>query len=187
MPASTRVVLLDRDGVINADSPDHIRSPGAWEALPGSLDGIARLHGAGFAVAVCTNQSGLARGLFTPRDLAAIHARMETAVTGAGGELAGIFVCPHGPEAGCDCRKPQPGLLLRALRALGATPQQAVFIGDSTRDLQAAEAAGVTPWLVLTGNGQEALEGWGRPVTVHDDLAGAARALIESEGGMHGR
>lgn len=178
MPRPIRVVLLDRDGVINADSPEHVRSPAAWQPLPGSVEAIGRLHQAGLAVAVCTNQSGLARGLFTPRTLAAVHRRMEAAVAAAGGDLAGVFVCPHGPEAGCDCRKPRPGLLLRALAALRARPAEAVFIGDSARDLAAAEAAGVEPWLVLTGNGLQTREDWPRPVTVHEDLAAAAHALI---------
>lgn len=187
MTARHRVVLLDRDGVINADSPGHIRSPAAWQPLPGSLEAIARLHQAGIAVAVCTNQSGLARRLFTPRALAAIHRRMEAAVAAAGGELAGVFVCPHGPDAGCDCRKPRPGLLLRALAELGMRPEEAVFIGDSARDLAAAEAAGVTPWLVLTGNGRWTLREWTRPVAVHDDLGAAADALITAEETGHGR
>lgn len=180
MSAGRQLVLLDRDGVINADSPSHVRSVEAWQPLPGSLEAIAQLHQAGLRVAVCTNQSGLGRGLFRAATLAAIHRRMEEAVAAAGGELAGIFVCPHAPEAGCDCRKPRPGLLLRALAELGADPGETLFIGDSARDLQAAEAAGVTPVLVRTGNGRVTEREWPRPVTVYDDLAAAATALTDS-------
>jgi len=173
------VVLLDRDGVINADSPDHIRSVADWRPLPGSLAAIARLHEAGLPVVVCTNQSGLARGLFSPASLAEIHQHMEAAVRAAGGALAGIFVCPHGPDAGCDCRKPRPGLLLRALEALHSPAGRAVFIGDSGRDLAAAEAAGVEPVLVRSGNGSKTAARWPRPVATFDDLATAVAALLE--------
>ncbi|PWG63392.1 D-glycero-beta-D-manno-heptose-1,7-bisphosphate 7-phosphatase [Spiribacter halobius] len=173
------VVLLDRDGVINADSPEHIRSAADWQPLPGSLAAIARLHEADIPVAVCTNQSGLARGLFGHADLAAIHQRMEGAIDEAGGALAGVFVCPHGPDAGCDCRKPRPGLLLRALETLAVPPHQAAFVGDSARDVAAAEAAGVEPILVRTGNGRETAAAWPWPVATFDDLGMAVAALLE--------
>jgi len=148
-----RVVVLDRDGVINRDSPDFIRSPEAWEPLPGSLEAIARLCRGGFTVAVATNQSGVGRGLLSAATLDAIHDRMRGAVAAAGGELAGVFACPHAPDAGCDCRKPAPGLLRQVEHALGVSLRGCPVIGDSGRDLDAARAVGARPILVCTGNG----------------------------------
>ena len=173
-----RCVLLDRDGVINRDSDAYIRSVDDWEPLPGSLAAIARLTRAGIAVAVCTNQSARARGLISAADLTAIHQRMTATIEAAGGHLAGIFICPHGPADDCDCRKPAPGLLQHALEALDCRADAAVFIGDSRRDLDAARRAGVTPWLVRTGNGRETEIDPGGPVPVHDDLAAAVEALL---------
>lgn len=178
-----RAVLLDRDGVINRDSPHYIRSVDDWEPLPGSLDAIVALRAAGYAVAVCTNQAGIARGLIRPGDLAAIHDQLHRQLEALGGGLDGIFHCPHGPEDGCDCRKPAPGLLLNACAELGVSPAEAVFIGDSARDLIAGRRAGARPVLVRTGNGQATVDaGEASGVAVYDDLAAAARALINEPG-----
>lgn len=177
-----RVVLLDRDGVINADSDAFITRPGLWRPLPGSLEAIASLHAGGWQVAVCTNQSGLARGLLDEATLEAIHRRMEAAVRAAGGRLAGIYVCPHGPDSDCTCRKPRPGLLQAALRDLQTEPAAVPVIGDSLRDLQAARAAGTRPILVRTGNGERTLAELPAElsdVPVFADLAAAARHLLE--------
>src|SRR5699024_3178695 len=106
-----RLIVLDRDGVINWDSTSFIKSPTEWQPLPGSMLAIARLSAAGFDVVVCTNQSGLARGLLSLDDLSAIHARMDAAARAAGGRIAAVFICPHGPNDGCACRKPRGGLL----------------------------------------------------------------------------
>jgi len=181
-----RVVVLDRDGVINRDSPDFIKSAAEWQPLPGALQAIAQLKAAGFLVAVATNQSGLARGLFDLDTLAGIHERMHSAVTQAGGRLDGIFFCPHGPDADCDCRKPAPGLLLQVAERFACGFEHMVFIGDSARDLAAARAVGARPILVRTGNGAATAAGLAADddVLVCDDLAAAARLLI-AEGGKH--
>ena len=176
------VILLDRDGVINADSDQFITRPELWQPLPGSLEAIARLCGAGWRVAVCTNQSGIARGLLDWPTLEAIHARMEAAVRAAGGGLASIHVCPHGPDSECPCRKPRPGLLRQALEDLGARPEGVPAVGDSLRDLQAARALGARPLLVRTGQGEQTLAQLPpelADVEVFPDLAAVAARLLE--------
>lgn len=177
--ASIRLVVLDRDGVINEESHDFIRSPAEWRPLPGALDAIAALDRAGFSVVVATNQSGVGRGLFSAEMLGRIHEKMQAAVAAAGGRLAGIFVCPHAPDAGCECRKPRPGLMHQIERAFGRSLAGVPTVGDSERDLRAASAVGARPILVRTGNGRltEPLIA-GEAVEVFDDLAAVARALI---------
>ena len=150
-PARRRpLVILDRDGVINADSDDYVKSPDEWHPLPGSLDAIARLCRAGFDVVVATNQSGIGRGLFTVETLEAIHARMRDAVAAAGGHIAGIYYCPHRPEDGCDCRKPAPGLLRRIAADFGQPLDGVPFVGDKLTDAETALAAGAHPIFVGT-------------------------------------
>jgi len=176
-----RLVVLDRDGVINKDSRDFIKAPDEWVPLAGSLDAIARLTRAGYTVAVASNQSGLARGLFDKPTLGAIHDRMLAAVAAAGGRIDRVEVCPHGPDEGCDCRKPAPGLLLRLGRHYGIDLRGVACIGDSERDLVAASAVGARPILVRTGNGkrtEELLLERGESVEVYDDLLAAAVQLI---------
>jgi D-glycero-D-manno-heptose 1,7-bisphosphate phosphatase len=182
--SSPRVVVLDRDGVINRDSPDYIKSAAEWEPLPGALAAIAALKAAGFRVVVATNQSGLARGLFDLQTLGEIHQRMLAAVAAAGGSLDGIFFCPHGPDAGCACRKPAPGLLLQVAERFACGFEQMVFIGDSARDLAAARAVGARPILVRTGNGARTAAQLAADddVLVCDDLAAAARVLLAEAG-----
>jgi D-glycero-D-manno-heptose 1,7-bisphosphate phosphatase len=176
------LVILDRDGVINEDSATFIKSLEEWRPLPGSIDAIARLSNNGFSVAVATNQSGLGRGLFTLDDLEAMHQRLEELVEDAGGEVAGIFYCPHTPDDNCECRKPKAGLIDAIERELGESARGAWMIGDSQRDLEAGLARGCVPVLVLTGKGtgtRPRLTGdtW-QDLLVFDDLAAAADALL---------
>lgn len=152
-----KLIILDRDGVINHDSDAFIKSPDEWQPLPGSLEAIARLNKAGFRVAVVTNQSGVARGLFSLTTLAAIHAKMHALVARAGGRIDAIFFCPHGPDAQCACRKPKPGMYLEALARFRLQAADVWVVGDQLRDLQGAHAAGCRPVLVLTGKGQETM------------------------------
>ena len=147
------LVILDRDGVINFDSRFHIKSPNEWEAIPGSLEAIARLSRAEFRVVVATNQSGIARGLFDINTLNRIHQKMVAQAQEKGGKIDAIFFCPHAPEALCNCRKPNPGLLLEASLRLGEPLSNIPFVGDSISDILAAQAAGAQPVLVKTGNG----------------------------------
>lgn len=179
------LVILDRDGVINEDSDAYIKSLDEWHPLPGAIEAIAALSRAGFSVAVATNQSGIARGLFELDELEAMHARLDDLVVAAGGRLAGIFYCAHHPDDDCDCRKPRPGLITAIEEELGESALGAWFIGDSLRDLEAAEAKGCEPVLVLTGKGArtqarinaDSDSHW-HGVRTYPDLATAAAALI---------
>lgn len=177
------LVILDRDGVINVDSDSYIKSPAEWVAIPGSLEAIARLNHAGILVTVATNQSGLARGLFDINELNQIHAKFQAALARVGGHVDGIFFCPHGPDDGCDCRKPRPGMLLEIGRRFRVPLEQVPFIGDSPRDAEAALAAGAIPILLRTDKRQQALvktaELQGLPV--YDDLSAAVDALLGAE------
>lgn len=166
------LIILDRDGVINYDSEHFIKSPDEWVPIPGSLKAIANFKKEGHRVVVATNQSGLGRGLYDEKTLEAIHQKMKNALAKEGGELDGIFYCPHHPDDGCDCRKPKPGLLLQIAKAFDADLSDAVFIGDSERDVEAAHAAGCRAILVRTGNGERALDnGFSHAdVPVFDDL-----------------
>lgn len=181
------LVILDRDGVINADSDEYVKSVDEWIPLPGSLEAITRLNASGFRVAVASNQSGLARGYFDRRALRAMHRKFRRLLKACGGRVDRIEVCPHGPNDGCDCRKPKPGLILRLIRRFDADPGKVTVIGDSLRDLEAAIAAGARPLLVRTGNGRESekrLHGELAGTPVYDDLADAAVALTnEGQGG----
>lgn len=176
-----RLIVLDRDGVINRDSRDFVKTPAEWIPLPGSIDAIARLARAGITVAVASNQSGLARGLLDRRALAAMHRKFRRMVARQGGRVDRIVVCPHGPEDGCNCRKPEPGLLIRLARHYRMSLENVPVVGDSLRDLQAAAAVGARPILVRTGNGRRTerelppeLSG----TEVFEDLAGVADMLI---------
>ena len=175
------LVILDRDGVINRDSREYVKSADEWVPIAGSIEAIGRLTRAGFTVAVASNQSGLARGLYDERALDAIHEKLNTLVREAGGAVDMIVFCPHGPDDGCDCRKPRPGLLNMLARHYDLSLTGVPVVGDSLRDLEAAAATGARPLLVRTGNGAqtetrlpENLSG----VEVYDDLAAAADALI---------
>lgn len=175
-----KLAILDRDGVINEDSDDFVKSPAEWVPLPGSLDAIARLHRAGWKVFVATNQSGLARGLFDMDALVAIHLKMHRLLDEHAGALDGVVFCPHGPDDGCECRKPKPGLYLEIAQRLDCALADVPVIGDSARDLEPARALGARPILVRTGKGGRTLaenpelaEG-----EVYDDLAAAVDALL---------
>jgi D-glycero-D-manno-heptose 1,7-bisphosphate phosphatase len=148
-----KLVILDRDGVINLDSDAYIKSPDEWKPIPGSLDAIARLTQAGYQVAVATNQSGVGRGLFEMATLNAIHDKMHRAVGLVGGRIDAVFYCPHAMEANCRCRKPKPGLLEDIGKRFNTSLKNVPCIGDSQRDLEAAAAVGGQPILVLTGKG----------------------------------
>jgi len=174
-----RLIILDRDGVINKDSAAYIKSPFEWTPLPGSLEAIAELFNGGYTVVVCTNQSGISRRLFNATTLDAIHEKMKSASERTGGHIDGVFVCPHGPDDHCSCRKPEPGLLLRVGAHYGISLHGVPVVGDSLRDLEAARRVGARPILVLTGNGRQTLKNHCRDgVEVYNDLADAARALV---------
>ena len=150
-----KAVFLDRDGVINFDSPDYILTPEQWIPIPGSLEAIARLSQAGINITIVSNQSALGRGMMMQETFSAIHAKMMLAIEQAGGLITHVAYCPHGPEDACLCRKPLPGMVHESLAALGLSdsPEQALFIGDSIRDVEAAAAAGVPAMLVQSGYG----------------------------------
>jgi len=176
-----RLVVLDRDGVINRDSSEFVKTAEEWVPLDGSIEAIASLSRAGFAVVVASNQSGLARGLFDLGALTAMHTKMQDLVASAGGHVDHIVYCPHGPDDDCDCRKPKPGLLLQIAEHFDTTLTGTPVIGDSLRDIQAAASVGARPILVRTGNGvksEESLPSELSTTEVYDDLAAAVRALL---------
>jgi len=185
-----KLVILDRDGTINQDRDDYVKSPEEWVPLPGSLEAIARLNHAGWRVVVASNQSGLGRGLFDVATLNAMHAKFYKLLAAAGGRADAVFYCPHGPEEACQCRKPQPGLFEQIRDRYGMDLKGVPAVGDSLRDLQAGAAAGCDPHLVLTGKG-EALRGQPLPdhfpvgTRVHADLGAFADWLLgtHSDGG----
>lgn len=170
-----KIIVLDRDGVINEDSDDYIKSPEEWLPLPGSLEAIAALNMSGYKVTVATNQSGLGRMLFDEITLANIHQKMCSMVEDCNGFIEGVFYCPHLPDAGCDCRKPKTGLLKRIEGELLTSLAGQYFVGDSLKDLQAARAFSMQPVLVRTGKGRltesRLDEFGGDPVPVFDNLA----------------
>lgn len=175
-------IILDRDGVINEDSDQYIKSPDEWIPIPGSLEAIASLNHAGYSVAVATNQSGIARGLFSESVLDAIHGKMHRELARLGAHVDLVAWCPHGPGDGCHCRKPETGLYETIAERWGITLQEIPIVGDSLRDLQAAAAVGARPILVRTGKGrktEEELAGI-EGVTVHDDLAKAVSQLLKA-------
>jgi D-glycero-D-manno-heptose 1,7-bisphosphate phosphatase len=174
-----KLVILDRDGTINHDSEKHIRSPEEWKPIKGSLEGIARLTQAGYRIVVATNQSGIARGFFDTATLFAIHGTLQRALAQVGGRIDAFFFCPHKAEDRCQCRKPQPGMLLEVARRFNVSLDDVYMVGDAQRDLEAAAAAGARPVLVLTGKGLHTRdEGKLPPGTrVFPDLAAFAEYL----------
>jgi D-glycero-D-manno-heptose 1,7-bisphosphate phosphatase len=175
-----KLLMLDRDGVINHDSEQYIKSPAEWKPVKGSIEAIARLTQAGWRIVVATNQSGIARGLFDMSMLNAIHDAMHKAVIQAGGRIEAIFFCPHAADANCDCRKPKAGMLEEIRRRLNVPLQGVPYVGDSLKDMQAAAAAGARPVLVLTGKGRKTRDGGGLPegTEVFADLAAFAAAHL---------
>jgi D-glycero-D-manno-heptose 1,7-bisphosphate phosphatase len=173
MKKKYNLVILDRDGVINEDSDEYIKSPAEWIPIPGSLEAIAKLNQAQIKVAVVSNQSGIARGYLTEATLQKIHAKMQSELAKAGGKIDKIYYCPHHPEADCSCRKPKPKLLLAAMRDLKAKPEETIFIGDKWIDYETALNAGCDFILVKTGKGQRTINSHAAEltkITVADDL-----------------
>jgi len=148
-------IILDRDGVINEDSDEYIKSPDEFILIASSLAAIAKLNQAGFTVVVATNQSGIARGYFDESTLQAMHAKLQTLLAAEGGNIDRIYFCPHGPNDNCDCRKPKTGMLKQILNDYNKDPVNVVAVGDSLRDLQAAQAVGIKSILVRTGKGKK--------------------------------
>ena len=174
-----KLLILDRDGVINYDSDAYIKSLEEWIPIAGAIEAIAQLSKAGWTVAVATNQSGIARGYYSLDTLEAMHTRLRALVAEQGGEVGHIVYCPHGPDEGCACRKPKPGMLLAIAEHYQAALGGVWFVGDSQGDLQAALAVGARPVLVKTGKGERTLEkGVPETTLIFDDLAAIARELI---------
>ena len=163
-----KLVILDRDGVINIERPDFVKTADECVPIAGSIDAIARLYKAGFTVVVATNQSGLARGKFDLDDLEAMHEKLTRLIEEQGAELAAIFYCPHAPEDKCKCRKPLPGLVDAIEAEFNISAEGCYFVGDSLRDLQAATVKGCKPVLVKTGNGLQTLEQLANPTLQTD-------------------
>jgi len=153
-----KLIILDRDGTINEDSDQHIKSPEEWKPIKGSLEAIGRLVQEGYRIVVATNQSGIARGLLDTQTLFAIHDTLQRAAAQVGGRVDAFFFCPHAESAACMCRKPQPGMLMEAARRFNVPLKSVYMVGDAQRDLEAAAAAGVRPVLVLTGKGKKTRE-----------------------------
>ncbi|HPT49092.1 MAG TPA: D-glycero-beta-D-manno-heptose 1,7-bisphosphate 7-phosphatase [Accumulibacter sp.] len=177
-----KLVILDRDGVINHDSSQFIKSPAEWRPIPGSLEAIAKLTQAGYRVVLATNQSGIGRGLFDMDTLNAIHEKMHRAVQKAGGRIDAIFYCPHPVEENCRCRKPKTGMFERIASCFNVSMKGRPAVGDSLRDLQAAAAVGAQPLLVLTGKGVTTISEGGLPdgTLVFPDLAAATDHILQS-------
>lgn len=179
-----KLIILDRDGVINHDSDQFIKSPAEWKPIAGSLEAIAKLTQAGYRVVVATNQSGVGRGLFEMDTLNAIHDKMHKAVQAAGGRLDAIFYCPHAADSDCDCRKPRAGMIQRIAESFNVALSGVPTVGDSLRDLQAGVALGCQPYLVLTGKGEKTLAAGNLPAEtrVFADLAAVVdHLLVERE------
>jgi D-glycero-D-manno-heptose 1,7-bisphosphate phosphatase len=175
-------IILDRDGVINHDSDDYIKTPDEWIPIPGSLEAIARLNWAGYYVLVVTNQSGVARKLYDEKTLDDIHNKMQDALIKVGGHLEGIFYCPHSPDEKCACRKPKPGLYKAIIKELNIDLTDVPAIGDKWTDVQAARAVGCQPILVRTGRGEQTLAEHKvalKKIPVYADLAEAVTAILE--------
>ena len=175
-----KLVILDRDGVINHDSAEFIKSPAEWVPIPGSLEAIARLNQDGYNVVLATNQSGVGRNLLDIATLCAIHDQMHLALAHAGARVEAVFYCPHGQDAGCNCRKPKPGMFEDIAHRFNVDLTDVPCVGDSLRDLQAAAAVGAQPILVLTGKGMQTKAAGGLPAhtQIHADLAAAVKAIV---------
>ena len=182
-----KAVLLDRDGVINADQDGYVTSWDQFRLLPGTLEGLRQLTAAGYRLAVVTNQAVVGRGLASAAEVEELNARMVSALAEGGARIDAVLYCPHAPEEGCACRKPQPGLLIEAGRRLGVSPADTCVIGDWVDDIAAARAAGcAVPILVLTGRGRRALPlaraAGLSPFLVARDLLAAAQAIVSWDG-----
>ena len=178
-----KLIILDRDGVINYDSDQFIKSPDEWRPIPGSLEAISRLNHAGFRVVVATNQSGLGRGLFDMATLIAINDKMHKALAHLGGRIDALFYCPHTADSACECRKPKPGMFTEIGNRFGVDMTGVPCVGDSVRDLQAAAAVEAQPILVLSGKGEKTLRDGVFPANtiIFPDLAFVATALLAGD------
>jgi D-glycero-D-manno-heptose 1,7-bisphosphate phosphatase len=178
-----KIIVLDRDGVINHDSDAYIKSTEEWVPIDGSLEAIARLNHSGFTVVIASNQSGLARGYFDIEALSAIHRKMDDLLTKIGGRVDAIFYCPHGPDDACVCRKPKPGMLLEIGQRFNVPLKEVVFIGDSVADIKAACSASAKAMLVRTGKGLKAEKilqtECKSSIPVFDDLAAAVTSILQ--------
>ncbi len=176
-----KLIILDRDGVINHDSEQFIKSPDEWRPIEGSIEAIARLNQWGWRVVVASNQSGIGRGLFGMDMLNAINDKMVKALARAGGRLDAFYFCPHPADSTCDCRKPKPGMLLQIAERFNVDLANVPVVGDSLRDLQACVAAGAQPYLVLTGKGEQTRADPDCPpqTQVFADLAAVVAHLID--------
>ncbi len=189
-----KLLILDRDGVINQDSDNFIKSVDEWLPIPGSIEAIARLSRSGFRIYIATNQSGLGRGLFSLQQLEAMHEKLQQLVHDLGGSIEGIYYCPHRPDDNCPCRKPKPGLLLQIAQHAGTSLQSVPVVGDSLRDLEAAIKVDAKPILVMTGKGRNTITTLRnsdpemlRKIAVYESLAEAAEALLSpTSSGFHG-
>jgi len=178
-----KLIVLDRDGVINEDSDRYIKSADEWIPIPGSLEAIARLYHAGHHIVLASNQSGLGRGLFTIDDLNAMHRKLARELAALGAQVDAIYFCPHTPEDGCSCRKPEPGLLLEIRERLQVDLTGVPAVGDALRDIQAARRVGASPILVRTGKGRSTLAKHAvelAGVPVYENLLAVAEALTAS-------
>ena len=178
-----KLIILDRDGVINEDSDDYIKSPEEWVPIPGSLDAIARLNHAGYSVAIASNQSGIARGYFSLETLAEMSVKLNDILAPLGGRIDAMFFCPHGPKDGCDCRKPKPGMLTEIGNRFQTSLANVLFVGDNINDIKAARAAGAMPVLVKTGKGEQTAgliaENDSMNIPVYENLADLVNSILE--------
>lgn len=175
-----KLIILDRDGVINHDSDQFIKSPDEWKPIKGSLEAIARLNQWGWRVVLASNQSGIGRGLFGMDTLNAINDKMIKSLAQVGGRLDAIFFCPHPADSTCDCRKPKPGMFIQIAERFNVDLAGVPAVGDSLRDLQAGIAVGCKPYLVLTGKGQKTIEDPELPpgTLIYADLASVVADLV---------
>jgi D-glycero-D-manno-heptose 1,7-bisphosphate phosphatase len=184
-----KLIILDRDGVINHDSDSFIKSPEEWVPLPGSLEAIARLNQAGYRVVVSTNQSGVGRGFFAMATLNAIHQKMHTSAQQVGADIDAVFFCPHTQDDNCECRKPKAGMLVEIAKRfeINLRHESVVVVGDSLRDLQAGFVVGCAPYLVLTGKGQDTVAKGGLPpgTKIYADLAEVVESLLSADTTPH--
>ena len=176
-----QMVILDRDGVINQDSDDYIKSADEWVALPGSIEAINRLKKAGYLVTIASNQSGISRGFFSEEDLKKIHDKLEEQLAMRGTAIDGIFYCPHGPRDNCLCRKPKPGMLVQIAKKFDIKLTETFFVGDNISDIKAAEMVNAKPVLVRTGKGEYVMQNFPETVNipVYDDLAHFVRETLK--------
>ena len=179
-----KIIILDRDGVINHDSEEFVKSVDEWEPIPGSIEAIANLTQAGYKVVVCTNQSGIGRGLYSMEVLNDIHEKMHRLVEQEGGKISAIFLCPHKPDDNCSCRKPKPTMILEIIDRYNIdNVNNLMMVGDSNRDLESIAAAGGVPVLVKTGNGKKTFAQNKMPpnTLVFKNLFAVSEYLIETK------